>query len=189
MANFDIADQRTDGNEGGYANNMNDHGQETVCGIARAYWPKWKGWFIIDELKKRPDWPQDIHNPKNWHKVDAMLQGNERFDQLVKDFYKANFWDTICGDQINDQRVANNIYDWEVNSGEGAPAKASQRIVGVTVDGDIGPKTVAAINAYDPEKFIEQFKAAREAFYRRIVANDPSQEQFLDEWLERNQNA
>lgn len=190
MANFEEAYKKTSVFEGGYTNDEDDAGGETYRGVARNFWPKWSGWLIVDLYKNTADFQKgDIHSPKTWRQITAILQTNERLNILAKQFYQKNFWDTICGDLIVDQRVANNIYDWEVNSGEGYPAKASQRIVGATVDGDIGPKTVSAINTYDPDEFIKKFKDAREAFCRRIVANDPSQEKFLDGWIKRTKEA
>ena len=93
------------------------------------------------------------------------------------------------GDDIVDQWVANNIYDFAVNGGVSRASRYAQRIVGAVEDSYIGKKTVLAINAYDPDEFVDKFKDAREAFYRRIVANDPSQEKFLNGWLDRNDRA
>lgn len=184
MAQFEIAYKRTSINEGGYANNLKDRGGETFHGISRKNWPLWKGWVLIDDQRHR--FPADIHNPKNWKLVDKFLSEVPRLKELVRSFYKANFWDDIEGDRINSQEVANTIYDWAVNSGEGSPAKSIQRIVGATVDGDIGPATAAKINSYPDQSILpSMLREKRVQLVKEIVKNDPSQKVFLTNWVER----
>ena len=183
MANFEEAYKKTSDCEGGYVNDEDDAGGETYRGIARNFWKKWEGWAIVDDYKKSPNFP------KKWSEITKLLAKDKRLNKLVEVFYKKNFWDEVRGDDIVDQCVANNIYDFAVNSGVGRASRFAQRIVGTVEDGEIGQKTVSAINAYDPDEFIKKFKDAREAFYRRIVANDPSQEKFLDGWIKRAKEA
>ena len=158
-------------------------GGETYRGIARNFWPKWGGWAIVDYYKKSPNFP------KKWSEITKLLAKDKQLNKLVEEFYKKNFWDDLRGDYIMDQSVANNIYDFAVNSGVSRASRYAQRIVGTIEDGDIGQKTVSAINAYDPDEFVDKFKDAREAFYHRIVANDPSQKKFLDGWIKRAKEA
>ena len=40
-------------NEGGWVNDPNDIGGETYRGISRKFNPKWNGWSVIDEMKKK----------------------------------------------------------------------------------------------------------------------------------------
>jgi lysozyme family protein len=190
MAEYIIAKNKTGGNESGYANNLKDRGKETYCGISRLNWPKWSGWVLIDGAKSQDGFPQDLHDRRNWKIIDSYLSKIPRLMELVNIFYKTNFWDTICGDLISSQDVANTLYDWEVNSGEGHPAKAVQTIVGAKVDGDIGPNTVKKINAYpDQVELVTYLRKARVAFVKNIVANDPSQEIFLNGWIDRAKRA
>ncbi|NCX68950.1 MAG: hypothetical protein EBW93_07580 [Betaproteobacteria bacterium] len=44
-----------------------------------------------------------------------------------------------------------------------------QNIVGVTADGNIGPKTVAAINAMDEATLVAKLKDRNYAFYEGLV--------------------
>jgi lysozyme family protein len=48
-----------------------------------------------------------------------------------------------------------------------------------------GPKTLAAINAYNPALFIAQYALAKLARYEQIVTRDGSQRAFLLGWLRR----
>lgn len=38
----------------------------------------------------------------------------------VKEIYRANYWNVVHGDEINDQEIANDLYDAAVNMGTGA---------------------------------------------------------------------
>ena len=78
------------------------------------------------------------------------------------------------------------LVDWGVNSGTGTAIKAVQRRTGCAADGALGPRTAAAINAADASALLGQLIDDREAFYRSIVARDPSQRRFLAGWLARN---
>lgn len=179
MAQFEKAYAKVKKFEGGYANNPNDRGGETYAGIARVHFPEWKGWAIVDTYK------QSEHSSKELNKV---LQGNGQLDVMVEHFYKVNFWNAIKGDEIINQLIADNIMDFAVNSGVGRAVKYAQRIVGTTEDGEMGPKTVKAINA-NTHDFVVKYKAARLSFLQKIVARDESQSVFLKGWTNRVQNA
>ena len=86
--------------------------------------------------------------------------------------------------------VALAVYDWAIHSGEVAPARALQNQLGVKVDGDIGPNTVAACLARcaTPELELELADALMRARARRlaeIVQGDELQVVFLRGWIAR----
>ncbi len=176
MANFKEAYLLTGHNEGGYANNPADHGGETYAGIARNFWPAWSGWSYIDNIKKTFHTPKDIDR--------AISVGGAPIHLMVADFYKKNFWDVNKLDLINDQQLADNVYDFGVNSGVGKAAKILQLVVGVTQDGIIGNGTIAAVNSLDAKNTYDRYNAERVAFYNRLAAN-PGQHQFLNSWMSR----
>ena len=164
MADFRPAFERMIRDEGGFVLHTipGDRGGQTYAGIARNMHPKWPGWAVIDS-------------------------GGTPAAQLVHDFYRALFWDDIKGDQITDQTVASDIFNFYVNTGR--PAKVlAQVVVGATPDGAFGPRTVAAINAFDPDKFILAYALAKITRYRDIVQRDRTQIKFLLGWLNRTLN-
>ena len=186
MSEFLPAYEETSPNEGGWANNPHDSGGETAFGIARHYWPEWEGWPVIDGIKRgigaEPPYGTISHN-QYAHQINAACRANPTFMSMVSDFYQKNFWGDIGG--INDQELANKIYDMGVNSGTGEAAKLIQRCVGVNDDGCIGPQTLAAINAADPDALRQSYKESRIAFYRQLVAEHPSDAEFLEGWIAR----
>lgn len=174
MANFEIALKITGGNEGGYANNPADSGGETYAGISRNNWPDWVGWKLIDSTISRND---------NITTIDGDLRQNATLQSLIPQFYKANFWDVNKLDAINDQQIANSVYDMGVNSGTGYAARVLQRAAGVIADGIVGDKTISAVNEDDPESIYNSIYNQREARYKELAVGN--QAQFLKSWLSR----
>ena len=161
MADFLPAFEAMIQNEGGYVlhNVEGDRGGMTYAGIARNMNPQWPGWPLIDAK-------QDVSA------------------QMVRDFYRANYWQPIMGDRISSQKIAQAIFDFNVNAGAVA-RKLAQLVVGVTPDGSFGDKTVAALDAYDPDKFVMAYALAKIARYRDIVTRDRTQIKFLLGWINR----
>jgi lysozyme family protein len=95
------------------------------------------------------------------------------------------FWDRWKGDQIKNQSIAEILVDWVWTSGSHG-IEIPQRLLGVTPDGNVGPKTIAALNAQVPAVIFQRIKEARGAFYDRIVKNNPSQRKWIKGWHNRN---
>lgn len=104
----------------------------------------------------------------------------------AEDIYLVDYWRPLRCDQIVDQRVAEAIFDFGVNSGVSRSAKAVQIVLGVQIDGDIGPITLAAINAADPEVLALRFALQRIAFYTGLALKRSSQRKFLPGWIARS---
>ena len=162
MADFLPAFERMIVNEGGYKLHTvaGDRGGMTYAGIARNSWPQWAGWQVIDA-------------------------GGTPDAQMVRDFYRVNFWNPLGLAEVQSQDVARTLFDFGVNAGTGTAAKLAQVVVGVTPDGRVGPKTLAAINMTDPEVFLPRYALAKLARYRDIVTRDRSQQRFLLGWINR----
>ncbi|WP_121171391.1 putative peptidoglycan-binding domain-containing protein [Thermovibrio guaymasensis] len=47
--------------------------------------------------------------------------------------------------------------------------KLAQKILGLPVDGILGPRTLSALNSVNPEEFIKDFTLARIAFYTALA--------------------
>ena len=148
-------------NEGGYVNHPADRGGPTNWGITQRVYEAYKGRPVtIEEMKRMP-------------RTEAIA------------IYKKNYWDKVGGDSIKYYATAFILFDQAVNRGVGAVIKQAQSILGVTVDGGVGPKTLAALNAVPDTVFIPRFLQAAEQSYRNIVANNSSQSVFLNGWLKR----
>lgn len=159
--------------EGGYANNPNDKGGETYAGISRKFNPnEFEIWGVIDAYKAQTKIP--------WNHKFIQL------DPFVEDFYR-KLWDKNRLTEIHSQGIAATLFDFMVNSGAATAIKELQKIVGVTPDGIIGPKTLSAINKSNEQATIKNLLDVRENFYAAIVNRDPSQAEFLKHWTTRLQ--
>lgn len=163
MAQFEPAFEIMMANEGGYklTNNPHDRGGQTYAGISRKFWPSWQGWAYVDRGEIPPT-------------------------QLVRAFYKTNFWDVVRGDELTDNRIASSIFNFAVNTGVKVAVKLAQIVVGVTPDGSLGEKTLIALNASPASTFIPNYTLAKIARYRDIVRRDPTQKVFLLGWINRS---
>jgi lysozyme family protein len=115
--------------------------------------------------------------------------------QQALDIYQKYFWDAHHIGSINDQTLANKVFDLTVNMGPGGTVKDGaltllQRAVGDcggncgTIDGKLGPQSLTAINALDPGQLLTAYRARAKARYQEI-AQDPIQAGNLNGWLAR----
>lgn len=162
MADFLPAFERMIRNEGGYklTDIKGDKGGQTYAGIARNRWPNWPGWSFVDRGETPPT-------------------------ALVRDFYRANFWDKVRGDDLEHQGVAESLFDFAVNAGTATAIKLAQIVAGATSDGVLGPVSLSAINALREDYFRPRYAMAKLARYRDIVTKDRGQMKFLLGWINR----
>ena len=146
--------------EGGYINDQADLGKQTNKGVTlstyRSVFGKNK---TVSDLKKITD---------------------EQWEFIFKKFY----WDKWKADDIKDQNVANILVDWLWCSGSYG-IKIPQRVLGVSVDGIVGSKTIAAINARDGRELFDTIKQERKDFIDSICQTRPQNRKFKNGWMNR----
>lgn len=96
-------------------------------------------------------------------------------------FYLKYYWIPLRGDQILSQTIANKLFDVEVNQGGIAVQEMQQAINDLQlggalleVDGDLGPKTLVALNSLPESKLLPAFQARVEDRYREVAAKNPA---------------
>lgn len=193
MADFKIAFEITNGNEGGWQNDPNDTGNDalghgTYRGIASAKQPRWCGWAIIRRAIARQA-PQPQYGTKlyrEWvHKLNDVLAADESLQQMVEEFFRVNYWEANRLGEFSSQTLANKVYDCGVNQGVQTAAKILQRCLGVEADGCIGPITLSAANERDGTEVAETFRARRVQYYQDLVKAHPHYAQYLQGWIGR----
>ena len=146
--------------EGGYINDQADLGKQTNKGVTlstyRSVFGKNK---TVSDLKKITD---------------------EQWEFIFKKLY----WDKWKADNIKDQNVANILVDWLWCSGSYG-IKIPQRVLGVSADGIVGSKTIAAINARYGRELFDTIKQERKGFIDRICQTRPQNRKFKNGWLNR----
>ncbi len=98
--------------------------------------------------------------------------------------YFEKYWKPLNLENIENINIALQIFDFAVNAGINKAVKTAQRLVGVNVDGVIGPNTVAAINKMN-NTFLNRYKYARKEYYLYLVKVKPSNNKYLNGWLNR----
>lgn len=97
---------------------------------------------------------------------------------------KSMFWDRWQADRIVSQKVAEMLVDWVWTSGKYG-ITLPQKILGVTPDGIVGEKTLAAISNIDDGRLVELLTQERMAYTERICRQRPSNLKFRNGWLKR----
>ncbi len=178
MANYELAFRSMINKEGGYVNDPDDPGGETYKGIARKKQPDWIGWPLIDVMKEHPNFPANLDSQ-------IVIQAK------LREFYKAVFWDKVGGDQLVDQDVAYSMFDFGVNTGVYSSVFIAQTVVGfigANADGKIGPNTIKAINAFNPDHFIAAFMVEKVRSYIKICKRRPDSRKYFFGWIDRSVN-
>lgn len=152
--------------EGGYNKVKGDNGGATNKGVTLATWRKYG---------------YDKNEDKVINERDVMLI--TEFDAIYV-VLKPVYWDKWKADDIRSQAIANLVVDWYWNSGVYG-IKLPQKVLGVTMDGIVGPKTIAAINGYgNQQELFRKLWQERKAYFERLAQN-PTQRKFLAGWLNR----
>jgi lysozyme family protein len=147
--------------EGGFVDHPNDPGGRTNKGVTQKVYDAWR---------RRQGLPQcDV----------KMIEHNE-----VLAIYEGGYWIPPRCDLL-ERQLDLVQFDTAVNMGIGRAVRFLQQAVGCGVDGDFGPATERAVASCDSGNTIVKYCDAREAFYRRIVENKPSQAVFLKGWMNR----
>lgn len=145
--NFDKSFRKLLVHEGGFVNHPADPGGRTNLGITQRVWEEWVG-YPVDEKTMRSLTPE-----------------------MVKPLYKRKYWDKVCGDDLP-AGVDYCVFDAAVNSGPGRAIKWLQQAVGTKQDGALGPKTLAAVKAADPQLLVVGYNAIRLAFLQDLPTWD-----------------
>jgi len=174
MANFEYAIPKILKHEGGLSDNPHDPGGLTNWGITIGFIKK-------DELCQKyfghplPVSRDDIRN---------MTQ------ETAVRIYREEIWDPNNYAQVSDDLVATKIFDCTVNMGEKwgetfAQQAANRLGQSIVVDGQIGPKSIAAINVCDPRSFLVEYCQQQKERYEQLVLHNPNLAVFLKGWLIR----
>lgn len=150
--------------EGGFANVKGDKGGATKYGVTISTW-KAQGYDVDG------DGDIDIDDLKCITEKDAM------------EICRRNYWDRWHADQIENQSVANLLVDWVWSSGKNGII-IPQQVLGVKVDGVVGPITIKALNDFSPNIFLRLWSRRKRYLYD-ICYRNATNYKFLAGWLNR----
>lgn len=116
------------------------------------------------------------HNPAAW--ADGKVSEAE-----ARDIYAKKYLQPFAG--LESHPAFEQLVDWGVTSGPRLAIQKLQEVVGVEADGSLGPKTLAAVAAFDPIKLNNALVASHVKMIGRLVKRDPRQLSNLNGWLNR----
>ncbi len=129
--------------EGGLVDNPADPGGRTNLGVTQK---------LLDQVRhKYADLPAV---------VDDLTPDN------VAPIYKGEFWDAIRGDELP-AAIASCVFKQAVNQGAGRAIIELQSSLGLALDGNLGPVTLAAAQRKDPKHAVADFISAAILNYTR----------------------
>lgn len=100
--------------------------------------------------------------------------------ERAKELYRLDYWQACrCDELPSDFAIA--VFDTAVNQGVGKAKRLLQIALGVTVDGVIGDKTLAAAHKAGPRQ-VKKFLAERLAAYARLMAEHQNLLVFAVNW-------
>ena len=154
---------------------------------------------ILDEVLRREggyvDHPRDRGGPTNygitratlaaWRKAPVTAEDVQRLTEAeARAIYLRQYVEAPGFDQIVDPRLRALLVDYGVHSGPRRAIMDLQRAAGVTVDGAIGPQTLAAVAVQGADALRRSVLQARGRHLARLLS-DPSQRVFAGGWLNR----
>lgn len=107
------------------------------------------------------------------------------------DLYKKYYWSDHSLDRITSCQISTKLLDLMVNTGTGTAIKLLQRCLNsffqadLEVDGILGDKSFAAINAADPDMLLSDYREMAKHHYVSLADSNENLAKFLPGWLSR----
>lgn len=168
---FDYCFEHVIGIEGGYSNHPADRGGPTKYGVT-------------------------LNTLKHWRRDMTLKAGDVKVLTLdeAKQIYKARYWDKWSLDAVESRLSALCLFDQAINWGIGTSVQKRAQLAAnkcgdfnLRIDGDIGPKTLEAINQAHDKEFCFHYVSLAQDKYVSLVKSRASQIVFLAGWINRTQ--
>lgn len=183
MANFDRAFTKFKGiefstPEDALHHNTGENGL-TYYGIYQSAHPKWSGWRTV--LASLTLWGGDIE------RASVDLYRDRELENKVRDFYYVKFWSRLRLDEVESQKIAEEMFFFYINVGSRKKTVLyAQRVVGAVPDGIIGKNTIQALNDFDDKVFDIRYDEKEISHYKSLARYNPKRfGRFLKGWINR----
>lgn len=169
--------------EGGWVDNPNDPGKETMAGISREYHPKLKLWILIDEMKRAVNSPEAFKKAIQTTAIEAEITS----------FYSKHWNKFKCSEL--DSRIGIALFDTSFMTGkavsllqksiiyykmyETAPLSNEPMI---KADNDIGQFTIDAANSTSQDELLNIFILSRIEYQTNLSDS----KYFYKDWTNRS---
>lgn len=147
--------------------------------LAIAHTLKWEGGYV--------NHPNDPGGETNFGITKAQYPTvdikNLTKEQAIE-IYRADYVPKVHLNDITVLRSGWKLFDMSVNMGYSG-IKLIQKLLGLTADGNFGPKSIAAINSMEDGVFVLLIADAQARHYKALALNNRKLEVFLKGWLNR----
>lgn len=131
---------------------MDNSAQQVIDNVLENFGGAWQS---IEEIAKHPDGNTKLKILQQ-HFPDADIMGMDR-DEVSAQLEKA-YWPRIQGDRIDSPVAAEKLIEGVVFLGLDDAVRLAQQAANVkSIDGIMGPQTLAGINKMGEERFVERF--------------------------------
>lgn len=134
----------------------------TYFGIYESAHPNWYGWNIIKRY---------LANTPDLKECSRILANVSDLNKFVEDFYKKEFYDKMKLDLVKSEHKQLEMMCFGINTNPTRCIKKVQELLGLTVDGIIGNKTLEALNNFDESLFDKLFDEKEIEFYNSLDEN------------------
>lgn len=151
----------------------------TYYGIYQSAHPKWIGWATIRNHLKEAGGDRRRASRASYLDIDLT--------QNVLYFYYTKYWRPLRLDDIDSQKIAEEMFFFYVNIGDRKKVvRFAQSIVGEVVDGVIGKNTIRSLNNFDESIFDKEYDGKEISHYKRLVKYNPKRFGiYLKGWINR----
>ena len=136
--------------EGGWSNDPQDPGGPTNKGVTLQVYAENKGVKVSSRNRNR-----------------LMGELRDVSDEFVRDLYYRRYWKLAHCPELP-EAIAFMHFDAAVNHGPRRAVKMLQQAVGVEIDGEVGPLTLAGVKRKGRANTIFAYRGIRERFYRGL---------------------
>lgn len=147
----------------------------TYFGIYESAHPKWQGWKIVKGyLDLDENWQEylktkdEIDLSLALKKCSRILSNVSDLNFLVEDFYKKEFFDKMKLDLVESESKQLEMMCFGINTNPTRCIKKVQELLGLTVDGIIGNKTINALNDFNEDLFDKLFDEKEKEYYNSL---------------------
>ncbi len=161
MADLKVSIAKTIQHEGGYVNNPADPGGATKYGVTQRDLDGSRGRF--------PNWPLDVKD----------LTPEQATEYYAETYVKPHY------SEIENQLVADKLFDMGVLFGIGSAVDILERVLNLPVDGVFGPHDLLATNEAEPSSLLSAYKTGLVSHAIGIANAKPTERIFLRGWITR----
>lgn len=119
-------------------------------------------------------------------RASRMLFNDKETMKSVENIFYDRYWYPMRLDEVESQKIADEIFMMGVVSGNKQAVKLAQRLINVDDDGIIGRNTIRALNAFNEDTFDKVYDSLEVEYFENLAENKPRFAKFLNGWKNRS---